>query len=152
MILEKLNNKVNLKKNIYRSSWKLEADKITWQKLGARERGVGESRDGEREGRRGRLQRAWGVEWLRWKKGGYGSREEDILIKGAILELASLDSRGVPRCSKGYPQLGPWAVEERVPKLALSQSHTDEYLEYNHTTSVWRWMEIESETHIGALD
>ena len=93
-----------------------------------------------------------GVEWLRWKKGGYGSREEDILSKGAILELASLGSRRVPRCSKGYPQLDLFAVEERVPKLALFQSHTDEYLEYNHTTLVWQWMKIETETHIGALD
>ena len=34
----------------------------------------------------------WGelgeVGWLRWRKGGNGSREEDILIKNAILELA----------------------------------------------------------------
>ena len=35
VILEKLSNKVNPKKNIYRSSWKLEADKIDKQKLGA---------------------------------------------------------------------------------------------------------------------
>ena len=34
MILEKLSNKVNPKKNIYRFSWKLEADKIARQKLG----------------------------------------------------------------------------------------------------------------------
>ena len=29
-----------------------------------------------------------GMGWLRWRKGLYGSREEDILIKGAILGLA----------------------------------------------------------------
>ena len=48
MILEKLSNDVNPKKNIYRSSWKLEADKITRQKLGAWGRG----RKREREKRR----------------------------------------------------------------------------------------------------
>ena len=53
MILEKLSNKVNPKKNIYRSSWKLEADKIAGQKLGAWESGVVEGRGvKEREGRR----------------------------------------------------------------------------------------------------
>ena len=29
-----------------------------------------------------------GVGWLRWRKGRYSSREEDIFIKGAILGLA----------------------------------------------------------------
>ena len=48
--------------------------------------------------------------------------------------------------------LGPWAAEERVPELALSHSHTDEYFAYHHITFIWRWMEIETETHIGALD
>ena len=42
--------------------------------------------DGERE------VEDWGelgeLGWLRWRKGGYGSREEDILINGAILRLA----------------------------------------------------------------
>ena len=28
-----------------------------------------------------------GMGWLRWRKGEYGSREVDILIKGAILGL-----------------------------------------------------------------
>ncbi|CAO2624409.1 hypothetical protein LEMLEM_LOCUS18362 [Lemmus lemmus] len=46
-------------------------------------------------------------------------------------------SRGDPRCSRRCPQLGPWAAEERVPELALSHSHTDEYLEYHHRTFVW---------------
>ena len=35
MILENLSNKVNPKKNIYRSTWKLEADNIALQKLRA---------------------------------------------------------------------------------------------------------------------
>ena len=48
------------------------------------------------------------------------------------------------------PKIVPWAAEERVPELALSHSHTDEYLAYHHRTFIWRWMEIE--TYIGALD
>ena len=63
-----------------------------------------------------------------------------------------LGSRGVPRCPRGCPQLGPWEAEEWVPELALSHSHTDEYLEYHHKTFIRKWMEIETETHIGALD
>ena len=43
-------------------------------------------------------------------------------------------------------------MEERVPKLALSHSQTDDYLEYHYRTFIWRQMEIEKETHIGALD
>ena len=39
-----------------------------------------------------------------------------------------------------------------VPELARSYSHTDEYLAYNHRTLIWQWMEIQTETHIGALD
>ena len=63
-----------------------------------------------------------------------------------------LDSRGVPRCPRRCPQLVPWAAEERVPELALSYSHTDEYLPYHHRNFICRWVEIETETHIGALD
>ena len=63
-----------------------------------------------------------------------------------------LGARAVPRCPRRCPQLGPWAVEERVPELTLSHSHTDGYLAYHHRTFVWRWMEIETETHIKALD
>ena len=37
-------------------------------------------------------------------------------------------------------------------ELALSHSHTDEYLAYHHRTFIWQWMEIETETHTGALD
>ena len=39
-----------------------------------------------------------------------------------------------------------------MPELALSPIHTDEYLAYHHRTFIWRWVEIETETHIGALD
>ena len=47
MSLEKPNNKVNPKKNIYRSSWKLEADKNTGQKLETWGWGLGEGEEGE---------------------------------------------------------------------------------------------------------
>ena len=51
-------------------------------------------------GERGEAE-VWGelgvVGWLRWRKDGYGSREGDILIKGAILGLA----RGLTL--KGFP-------------------------------------------------
>ena len=51
MILEKLNNKMNPKKTIYRSSWKLEADKIAGQKLEAWGWEVRRREEGEREGK-----------------------------------------------------------------------------------------------------
>ena len=50
-----------------------------WWEAGERAREKGEGKDWGEPG---------GVGWLRWRKGGYGSREEDILIKGAILGLA----------------------------------------------------------------
>ena len=54
MVLEKLSNKVNSKKNIYKLNWKLETDKIIKQNLGAWRQGVerrGEGEDcGELEG------------------------------------------------------------------------------------------------------
>ena len=49
---------MNPKKNIYLSSWILEADKIAVQKLGARG-GVRGKGEGEKEGRREGLGRAW---------------------------------------------------------------------------------------------
>ena len=58
---------------------------------------------------------------------------------------------GFPGTRRG-PQIVPWAAEERVHELALSHNHTDEYLAYHHRTFIWRWMEIETETHIGTLD
>ena len=39
-----------------------------------------------------------------------------------------------------------------MPELTLSYSYTDEYLAYHHRTFIWQWMEIETETHIEALD
>ena len=69
-----------------------------------------------------------------------------------ILGLArDMTIEGFPGTRRGS-QIVPWAAEERVPELALSHGHTDEYLAYHHRTFIWRWMEIETETHIGALD
>ena len=75
-----------------------------------------------------------------------------ISIKGAILGFArDLILEGVPGPRRG-PQIVPWAAEEWVPELALSYSHTDDYLAYHHRTFIQQWMEIETENHIGALD
>ena len=93
-----------------------------------------------------------GMGWLGWRKGGYGSREEDILIKEVILGLArDLILEGFPDPGRG-PQSVPWAVEKSVPELALAHNHTDDYFVYHHRTFVWQWMEVESETHIRTLD
>ena len=53
--------------------------------------------------------------------------------------------------SRRSPQIFPWATEKRVPELALVHNHTDEYFAYHHSTFIWRWIEIETETHIGVL-
>ena len=58
--------------------------------VGVRRRGEGES-----EGRRGGLGELGKMERLRWRKSGYGSKEEDILINGAIFGLAGVQ-RDVP--------------------------------------------------------
>ena len=102
MILEKLNKKVNPKKNIYLSSWILEVDKIARQKLGAWGWGEGEMGREMEEGKDwGEL---GGMGRLRWRKGGYGSREEDILIKGTILGLArDLTRKGFPSVQGDVP-------------------------------------------------
>ena len=105
-----------------------------------------EKGEGEDSGKLG------GMGWVGWRKGRYGSREVNILIKGAILGFArdlTLEGFSGPRRS---PQIVPWTAEERVPELALSHSHTDEYLAYHHRTFIWQWIEIKTETHIGALD
>ena len=86
------------------------------------------------------------------RKDGYGIREEYISTKGAILEFArDLILEGFPGPRRGS-QIVPWAAEERVHELALSHNHTDEYFAYHYRTFIWRWMEIETESHIGALD
>ena len=93
-----------------------------------------------------------GMRWVGWRMGGYGSREVNILIKGAILGFARDSTlEGFPGLRRG-PQIVPWAAEERVPELALSHSHTDEYHEYHHRTFTLQWMDIEIEFNIAALD
>ena len=93
---------------------------------------------------------AWGIG--RGWKDGYGTREVYISTKGAILGFARvLILEGFPGPRRG-PQIVPWTAEKSVPKLALAHNHTDEYFVYHHRTFIWRWMEIESETHIGTLD
>ena len=56
------------------------------------------------------------------RKDGYGSREVYISTKGAILGFArELILEGFPGPRRGS-QIVPWAVEKRVPELALSHS------------------------------
>ena len=70
VIPEKLNKKVNPKKNIELSSWILEVDKNARQKLGAQGLiGLVIRGDGDREGRRGSLGRAWRNGMVRMEKG-----------------------------------------------------------------------------------
>ena len=70
----------------------------------------------------------------------------------AILGFArDLILEGFPGPRRG-PQIVLWAAEERVPELALAHNHTDEYSACHHRTFIRRWMEIETETHIGTLD
>ena len=95
---------------------------------------------------------AWGNRRGRGRKDGYGSWEVFISTKGAILGFArDLILEGFPGPRRGS-QIVLWAAEERVPKLALAHNHTDEYFACHHRTLIWRWMEIETETHIGTLD
>ena len=48
-----------------------------------------------------------GMGWVRWRKGGYGSREINILIKGAILGFArDLTLEGFPSPRRD-PQIVP---------------------------------------------
>ena len=85
------------------------------------------------------------------RKAGYGSREVYISTKGVILGFTrDLIIKGIPGPRRD-PQIVLW-TEERVPELALAPNHTDEYFAYHHRTFIWRWMEIETETHIGTLD
>ena len=96
--------------------------------------------------------KAWGNVMGAGMKDGYGSREVYISTKGAILRFAiDLILEGFPGLRRG-PQIVPWAAEEGVPEVALSHSHNDVYFAYHHRTFIWQWMEIETETHIGALD
>ena len=85
------------------------------------------------------------------RKNGYGIREEYISTKGVILGFTrNLNIKGIPGPRKD-PQI-VLLTEERVPEPALAHNHTDEYFAYHHRTFICRWMEIETETHIGTLD
>ena len=85
------------------------------------------------------------------RKDEYGIREEYISTKGVILEFTGdLIINGIPGPRRD-PQIVLW-TEERVPEPALAHNHPDEYFAYHHRTFIWRWMEIETETHIGTLD
>ena len=91
-----------------------------------------------------------GTEMGGGRKGGYGIREEYISTKGAILGFTGdLIIYGIPGPRRD-PQIVLW-TEEWVPEPALAHNHTDEYFAYHHRTFIWRWMEIETETHIGTL-
>ena len=102
--------------------------------------------EGEDSGKLGRMG------WVGWRKDGYGSREVYISTNGAILGFTrDLILEGFPGPRRD-PQIVPWTAEERVPELASVHNHTDEYFAYHLRTFIWRWMEIETETHIGTLD
>ena len=93
-----------------------------------------------------------GLGWEGGRKDGYGSRQVYISTKGAILRFArDLILEGFPGRRRD-PQIVPWTAEERGPELNLAHNHTDEYFAYHHRTFIWRWMKIETETHIGTLD
>ena len=85
------------------------------------------------------------------RKDRYGIREEYISTKGVSLGFTrDLIINGIPGPRRD-PQIVLW-TEERVPELALAHNHTDEYFAYHHRSFIWRWMEMETETHIGTLD
>ena len=95
--------------------------------------------------------KAWGTGMGGGRKDGYGIREVYISTKGVILGFTrDLIINGIP-CPRRDPQIVLW-TEERVPEPALAHNHTDEYFAFHHRTLIWRWMEIETETHIGTLD
>ena len=115
--------------------------------------GVGGSWEGE-----GVREKGAGKEWGMlgdWEGGGrkdrYGIREEYISIKGVSLGFTrDLIINGIPGPRRD-PQIVLW-TEERVPEQALAHNHTDEYFAYHHRSFIWRWMEMETETHFGTLD
>ena len=85
------------------------------------------------------------------RKDGYGIWEVYFSTKGVILGFTrDLIIKGIPGPRRD-PQIVLW-TEERVPEPVLAHNHTDEYFAYHHRTFIWRWMEIETETHIGTLD
>ena len=103
-------------------------------------------------------ERGDGEDWG-WLEGvGKGREEGWIWVqgriyfnKGVILGFTGdVIINGIPGPRRD-PQIVLW-TEERVPELALAHNHTDEYFAYHHRSFSWRWMEMETETHIGTLD
>ena len=87
----------------------------------------------------------------RGRKDVYGIREEYISTKRVILGFTGdLIIYGIPGPRRD-PQIVLW-TEERVPEPAVAHNHTDGYFAYHHRSFIWQWMEIETETHIGAPD
>ena len=74
------------------------------------------------------------------------SRGRDKWISELMVILAFRASSRTPCVTQKNPVLKP------LLELALSYSHTDEYLAYHHRPFTWRWMKLETETHIGAQD
>ena len=94
---------------------------------------------------------AWGTGRGGGKKDRYGFREEYISTMEVSLGFTrDLIINGIPGTRRD-PQIVLW-TEERVSELALAHNHTHEYFVYHHRTFIWRWMEIETEIHIGAPD
>ena len=86
------------------------------------------------------------------RKDGYEIMEEYISTKEVILGFTrDLIIKGIPGPRRDS-QIVLW-TEERVPEPTLAHNYTDEYFAYHYRTFfIWRWMEIETETHIVALD
>ena len=85
------------------------------------------------------------------RKDGYEIREEYISTKGVILGFTrDLIINGIPGPRRD-PQIVLW-TEKRVPEPALAHNHIDEYFAYHHRSFIWRWLAIQTETHIGAPD
>ena len=81
----------------------------------------------------------------------YGIREVYTSTKGVILGFTrDLSIKGIPGPRRD-PQIVLW-TEERVPEPALAHNHTDEHFAYHHRTLIWRWREMEAETHVETLD
>ena len=97
------------------------------------------------------MREAWGIGMGGRRKDEYGIREVYISTKGVILGFTrDLITKGIPGPRRDT-QIVLW-TEERVPEPALAHNHTDEYFAYHHRTFLWRWMEIETETHVETLD
>ena len=137
MILEKLKKKDELKEKHIVILLDIGSRQECQANLGARGGGGGSKGRWLGRGERGSIGDGLG-EW-EWegRKDGYGSREVYISTKGAILGFPrDLILEGFPGPRRD-PQIVPWTGEERVPELALSHNHSDEYFAYHHRTFIW---------------